>query len=316
MTCDRESEYEILHKRIRVGDEAALNFGGCVHKGLDVRYNRPHIPSPNLLKDMYDAALGESVEKRPFTPGDWRTKELLWDVMQRYVLTYPTEEFEVLFRQSPEGPKPCVELPFAIPLGTITLNDDMLLSNKVKLPEKGPNGEDKFELQVFNSREIPVVWIGKMDMLIKKDGMFWIVDHKTTSIFGATYYNQYYLSNQMTGYAWAAQEALKQRVSGVMINVIAIRKPTPTGKGIEFGRQYIDIPHFRVAEWKRDTLALVSRFFNNMLDGYFPKKTVWCVTKFSKQCQYWDVCTTEDEKRFTMLYSNLYKEKTWSPLND
>lgn len=311
MTCDRESEYEILHKRVGGGRNASLHFGGAVHSGLAVRYKNPKEFAPKLLNAMYDEAMKE-VGNRPLVDGDWRTAELLYEVLQRYCLTHPAEEFEVLFRQTPVGPVACTEIPFAQPLGTITLHEPLTLVSKNTL-----TGECKADVY----KEIPVVWTGRIDVLIRAEGSIWTVDHKTTSIYGGTYFDQYYLSNQMTGYVWAAREALSANsaqqvyVAGVMINVLAIRKPTRTGKGIEFGRQYISVPHHRIEEWKRHTLGLVSRFFTNMIEGFFPMKTMWCITKFSRKCQYFDVCTVNEADRLTMLYSNMYQAKTWSPLD-
>lgn len=308
--CNQEAEYRIIHQRQYDGGVSALNFGGAIHQGLDVRYRRWREFATESITDQLNA-VSNALTTSPVEPGDWRTPSLAHDVIVGYASTFPVDDFSVLERPDPADPTtrlPCVELPFAVPLGSVELPEEATFTNLVS------NADGTTRVELFTTRVVPIVWTGKIDAVIEKEGRLWVLDHKTTSVFGPTYFSQYEMSPQMLGYAWALQELLGRQVAGVLINVLAIRKPTKTGKGVEYGRQYISYEPHMIEEWRVNQLTLLSEFFGNILNDYFPKRMTWCITKFQRKCEYFEVCTLPAAHRTHLLYSNVFKHITWSPL--
>jgi hypothetical protein len=288
ITCDRYSEYHIIHKRTGRGGDSALNFGGAVHAALETRARRGSIFSVEDEAEQISAAL-DYIQRNPLEFGNWRTTDLLVKVIRAYNQTYPVEDFNYLVL--PDGTN-AVEVPFALPLGEIHYDGD---------------------IDGVYYKDIPIVWTGKIDGMIER-GEHWILDNKTTSIMGPTYFNQFYLSGQMTGYCFAANKLRTENFVGAMINCLAIREPTKTGKGTEFKREWIRIPPHQVGEWQHNTLAVIASFFANVRQGFFPMKTQWCINKYNRKCPYWDVCTLQQEHRLEALNSNLFRDVTWNPL--
>lgn len=295
-TCPRAAFYHILKKRKGAGHKAALNFGGAVHAGLEVRYKSEEgamLVLPTTYSKQCESLM-EYVEKNPIGDDEFRTPTFAATVLQQYNQNYTSEPFSIL--RDGEG-KPMVELAFAVPIGEV-------------------NG-------------IPCIWSGKVDVAISWEGRYWVLDHKTTSILGGTYFNQFYNSNQMIGYCWSLQHLLNQPIAGALINVLAIRRPTKTGKSIEFVRQRFEYPTSRIEEWQDNTLQIIENFFHmcdkmeqlgeditmNRAEIAFPQHTQWCIGKFG-QCGYFDVCTVPSPQREMMLQSGLYADITWSPLKE
>lgn len=280
-TCPRSAEYYIVRKRESADPKTALEFGKAIHEALAVRYADPE---PNYVDSAMESRqierLAKSFEGIEIPEGEFRTYDRAVQMLQEYNKRYPMEPFKVL--KTKDG-KPAVELSFAVPLGM--------------------------------ADNIPIVWTGRIDLIVEWDGQVWIGDHKTTSMLGANYFSEFYNSAQMSGYIWAASKLLGIPVRGVFINALANRRPTKTGTPIEFARDRIYYLPENVEEWATNTLTICSDFIHNCDRDYFPQHMKWCVNKYGK-CPYFDVCTLPPEQRATMLGSNLFKDVTWSPLND
>lgn len=310
--CDRAGLYHILYHRQLNSNVDALNFGGAVHEGLRVRYESGGLGYETLGAQV--TAATAHLKKNPISVGDWRTPEYLVEVLQDYNRKYIVEDFQLLTL----GDKPLVELSFAIPLGEIELPCDLqLMSREVdtSLPynEWFPNQPTPITLRTV--RRIPIIWCGRIDLVIQRSGV-WISDHKTTSVFGPTYYRQFSLSPQFAGYSFAVQQALDVIVQGYMINVLAIRKPTKTGKGIEFDRRYLPITQQRVAEWRHNTLQKLGHFFNMLATGEMPPMRDYACgrNEWQRPCQYLGICDLEDNQKDMYMFTGDFKDITWSPL--
>jgi hypothetical protein len=143
------------------------------------------------------------------------------------------------------------------------------------------------------------------------------MDHKSTSVGGEFYMTEYFTSNQMKGYTWALRELFggEVTVKGAMINALVCRKPTRTGKGIEFMRQKFEYDADILAEWLRNTLSIMSDFLYSAERNYFPMMTSQCNGRFSP-CQYRDVCAMSPQTRLQWLFSDAFKDDVWDPLHE
>lgn len=303
LSCERAAFFRTVAKREWSGSTSALSFGRAIHKGLELRYKRGGFAHESLADQQSAvlAALGDD----PCEPGDWRTPELAADAIHKYAFNYPVEPFEIV---TVDG-RPMVELPFAVELGEVQLPSPIQLFSRC-------SSTGVVTLQECST--VPVVWTGKIDLIIRHTGDIWISDHKTTSIFGDTYFHQYELASQFHGYSWVVQKTLGVRVRGVLINVLAIRKPAASGKGkgTTYHRKFIDLQPYLIEEWQVNTLTLLAEFFSALNESYFPMRTNACVNRYGRKCSYHGVCSLPQNQRMMYLMSGDFREATWSPLDE
>lgn len=288
VTCPRSAQYAIARRLNPAGERVALVFGGIIHKVLEARYRATtalHAQDASVERVMLATAEREFSKWSP-PEDDHRTYSCAVEFIRRYGEAYPFESFEVV--RGRDG-APMIEVPFAIPLGKVTRSD---------------------------GKEINVIWTGRIDMvyLSTNGGGLYVMDHKTTSIMGPSYFSTFDISHQLYGYAWAVETLCGRPVDGVLINGIGIRRPTRTGKAFEFERKLIPVSRGLLDEWKLDTMHIVADFIEMCQRGYLPKHTAWCVGKFG-ECPFKKVCTLEtNEQREVMLTSGEFVKNEWSPL--
>lgn len=280
ITCPRSALFYMAQKRELAGRSDALNFGSGMHEGMAVRY-KDFFHFGFNDKDSMDRqikAITDHFDKNPQDSETFRTVDRAIDMMLKYDKTYKVEPFIVHSNDT----SPLVEIPFAVPIGQV--------------------------------EDVPIIWTGRIDAVIFWDRLLWILDHKTTSIFGGTYFEQFRNASQFIGYCWAYEQISGQRVNGVLINALAIRKITPTGKPVEFARERIDYNRDQIDEWQTNTMHVIKNFLQMAAEEYFPAHTAWCHNKFGT-CQYFEVCTLPIAQRPILLGSRAYKDVTWNPLD-
>jgi hypothetical protein len=283
-TCARAADYYTRQRRTLRADRPSLNFGHIIHAALVPRkLNEENWQEKQekIIIDYYNS----------YSPpiNEWRTADRALDAIREYNKSYPiTEEpFKVIANT--------VELPFRIKLGEADLGA-MVTTHA----------------GTFYVKRVVIFWTGKIDGIVDY-GVNLILDHKTTSIIGSQFYDDFVLSSQMHGYTWAGRH-LGYPVEGLLLDVLALRKPSRTGTPTEFQRQRYFYTEQHLAEWEKDTFTLITDFLEHLCRDYFPKSPKWCFGKYGR-CQYWDVCTQIPEQRNAMLLSDLYQPVTWSPLN-
>lgn len=297
-TCPRQAQYYVCQKKEKAGDRAALKFGGIVHKILEARYLGPGgFITPDTTQCMVACA---EREFGSYTPPleDFRNYGTALNLIEAYNTFYPSEPFTVL--KSPEG-KPFIEVPFACPLGEVEVNSLLTIRH--------PDGSIKQE----NVGTVRIMWQGRIDMIVEYEGRTYIFDHKTTSMLGPTYFREFEMSSQFRGYTWAAQHLLNTPIAGAIINAIGVRRPTKSGKSLEFERKTVTASPEVLAEWQLDTLHIITDFIEMVRRQHMPQHTRWCVGKYGL-CQFFDVCTLPPDQRQMLLSTGEYKTVTWNPL--
>ena len=283
-TCCRQWEYAHVHKRV-ASESAAQRFGKAVHKALEYRYNEPgftvEIDSGTMIQHGLDY-----LASNPCPTEEWRNGDQLTGLLQLYNKTYNTENFHIVKL----GDRKFVEKPFDVPLAVFN----------------------------YKGEKITVIYTGRIDLAVEKDGKLWVVDHKTSSMGGPSTSDTYYMSSQFLGYMWACYHKLKAQPYGYCVNTLISRKPTEkgTGKRFELTRDWYQKDWPLVQEWFQNTLQLIDEVFFHASKDHYPMKKVWCVGKFGK-CQFYDVCSLPTpESRTLMLSSTMYKDNDWSPLKE
>lgn len=300
-TCSRKAQYHSVFKRKPAGFNTAHYFGGVAHECLELRKQAQMLRQADPLLYAISAPKWEHeqaklvidrFEKQPMPPDEWRTADNLIRLLHAYNDQYPLdlEPFSIL--------PGTVELPFCIKIG------EMHVNSKVELRP----GEflDVSTLNVF--------WTGRIDGIIEIDGSLMILDHKTASVIGPSYFEDYELSAQMHGYNWAGRQ-LGYNTVGLYLDVLGNRMPTKTGKAIDLRRQRFFYNDEHIEEWRNDVFTSLSDFVEYLVRGYFPKETpTHCHGKFGT-CQYWGVCTLLPTQRQGALFGDTFTDDTWSPLH-
>lgn len=284
--CPREMEYSAMRKRIGAGVKPSLNFGSAIHSALEHRYKEYKNESPDIfLEEAQAKLLSEYFDLNPNPIDDFRNTNWAIELMKMYNQKYNVEPFNLLVDKAG---KTMVELSFALPLVEIN--------------------------------KIPIIYSGRIDLPVMWDNQLIIIDHKTTSMLGPQYFEEFKMSAQPLGYAWAFEQLTGQKVAGYGINAIRVRSiPAKPKAGIAswwdetFQRDKTYIRPRQLEEWKNNVIHLIEEFFWHISKDYLPMKTKWCVGKYGR-CQYFDVCSLPQESRALMLESNNFTANTWSPL--
>lgn len=298
--CDRAAFYRLLLGRT-TQNSAAIAYGQAIHSALEILY-RDGLDFKQMLKAGF-----QELSKHPTSDGEWRNPEAFEKAIRAYVKHYKLDSDPDFFQLHTFDGAPAVELRFADELGQFTLDSSLPFSRGLLVQEFDDNDNDP----LFISK-LYIEWTGVMDLLVSQNGQNWIVDHKTTSIEGPSYYDGFELSQQFIGYARAAQKLLGQPVEGALLNAIIGRKPTKTGKSLDFARRFYRYPTYLHDEWQHDVLNLIDDFVHRLKEAYFPKRTLWCVNKFST-CPYLSVCKLPAGQREVLLQTSNYSNYTWDP---
>ena len=175
-TCPRAAQYSYCLKRRGSDERSALKFGQIIHKTLDARYRATtamHAQTPQVEGVMLAILEKEFSDWSP-PMDDFRTHSFAVELINRYGIAYPFESFEVV--RLADG-KPFVEVPFALPLGELEVDSVFLVRDLAS----GSIAERHI-------KRLNIVWTGKVDMAYQTDGRFYIMDHKTTSMMGPSYF--------------------------------------------------------------------------------------------------------------------------------
>lgn len=339
-TCPRALEYNKLHQRIASNEKPSLNFGSAVHLALEYRYQRYQsgLLDPQYTNDVA-VLLSNFFDQHPCPLEDFRNLNWALENVKQYNHRYAVEEFSLLkydvpqtcshcngegsFHDSTEGKtigclwcsgtgklSMMVELPFALPLFTYKTSENSHVDPELNI-------------------EIPVIYSGRIDLPTIHSDQLWVMDHKTTSMLGAQFFDKMRMSAQQKGYAWAFQTLTGKPVTGYVINAIRTKEPPlyitdpnapKRGKATSpeawwnesLARERYYLKPDELNEWKHNAIALVEEFFWHYSRGYMPMKTAWC-NQYGR-CPYYDVCSTSLSDRGMMLSSGLFTQNLWNPL--
>lgn len=315
MSCPRQGAYSYSLKRKPNRPSPALTFGGAIHEALETRY-RIHHDKPLIDAQMFDDMVDSMIahyekEEADLDTSEWRNVSYAIQTLSEYVTKYRYEQPNTYYHDG----EPCVEIPFALPIGSMEVNATIWVTD----PDIN-NGEP-------TTRYVSTVTIyvtGKIDMIVKRNGNCWLLDHKTTSIGGPSFFDEFQTSTQFKGYKWAAQKIIGQPIAGIIINALMCRKPKADGTtNYTFERNQIPIHDDHVDEWQNTFLTTVYTFIQQHVDQEqfnspeqsFPMNTPWCKGKYGT-CPFFDVCTLRPYQREQMIYSGLYTDNTWSPIKE
>lgn len=305
ITCPRAALWKLIYGRI-ADPSYALTYGRAIHRGLELIYGtlQRQQRNPSLTgfidADAIIADAGKILIDDPPPLGQWRSFNTFENALRKYVGKYAFTdggEFEVLH----------VEQPFILDLCTVAVDSEIHYQKELIV-----YGAEGITSSFFVSR-IYVRWTGVIDLVVRDSNGLWVLDHKTSSVAGDSFWNGFQLSSQFMGYQWAAEQILREQFQGAIANVLFGRPPTKTGTPLELERRrYLYRPE-QIAEWQSNMVTICEDFIHHLVTRQFPMHTQWCVNKFAL-CPYFDVCAQPKAQRLTMLSTHQYQDNVWSPL--
>lgn len=299
--CPTEFNLSFNRRLTAAGSKPALSFGQAIHSGIAHRYkalgNKAVTPE---VQEQINTVLSNHFIENPQQENEFRTLTLATNLLTAYNKFYQNEEFDIL--EGVTGPH--IEHSFAHLLCEIPYFVSGIGPTKVK-----------------------VFFIGRIDMIIVKNGSTLIVDHKTSSMYGQTFWDDMHMAAQFPGYAWAYRKTYGVKPWGIMIDALRIRRPTKkdtqeaeyggvenTFRRDDFIRDDWPISDDRINEWESNTISAVEEIFYYDQKGYYPMRTSQCVKKYG-QCQFYNVCSIPRSSRENALDSGEFVKNVWSPLN-
>lgn len=282
-TCPKSFYY--YHERKREGSEDrwALVVGKVIHEALALRYVDPNPDDVARLEPLMLRRVEELFAEHDVPAEDYRTPLYVQDIIRLYNKSYAVDRRRIWWYNG----APQVEVPFAVPLGEVN--------------------------------SIPVIWTGRIDritwMLGQPESDLWVVDTKSTTQMGGTFFDQFTMHGGLKGYCFFVHAATGIWPKGVIIDGIALRKWSVKGKGpecLDMQIPYTNLPD-QVAEWRRDTLRKIETMLHYRATGHWPMQTSWCFGKYGR-CPYYAIDSVPESQREMVLESGLYKPVTWSPL--
>jgi len=298
-TCPRSSQFYCVDRR-QARASSALSFGGAIHEGLAVLYRDGF----GAITPAVDACLKHLQLTYAPEADEWRTPQCACETLLDYVQHYQRDDIRPVIYNS----APFVEKAFSLHVGSINLDKT--------LPYTYAQLTDSPDTEQMYIQNLHILWSGRLDIAATQgDENVFVVDHKTSSIGGDQFFADFLLSQQMLGYAWALRKLMPEsNIVGTIVNAILQRKPTKTGKALEFKRQTYFQSKWMQDEWQADVIASIEQFVHHLCQGFFPKYTKWCFGKYGK-CPYHEVCTLPPDMREAFLGSSEYVNVTWSPLD-
>jgi hypothetical protein len=311
-TCPRKAAYAFLAKRQEVRNRMALFFGGAIHKALEIRDREQQVLCTSAVEEKMIDGLVEYYQDCDDQNNDYRNLAYAIRTIERYNKTWAADTNTAITLPSGEI---AVELPFAIPIGELELNTSIWVSD----PDIA-SGTPQYR----HISTIQVIFTGKIDRVCTHQGAIYLLDHKTTSIGGPTFFDEFYTSHQFRGYSWAVTQLLGTPVAGVLINGLICRPPLKSGDtNYSFDRHSINIDQPQIDDWQESFLTIIQSFLSLHTtqphhlppDRAYPMHTTSCITKYGK-CEFFSVCQLTPSHRPALLFSGLYETNTWSPLED
>lgn len=285
LRCPRQYEYNQLERRVAVASRAGANFGSTIHRGLEVRRK---LKGTDEVDSQTQIAIEDAMriwlEENPQPDSDFRNFNHACKMMQVYNSIYKKDAFQILKSQNNQ---PIIEASFALPFGEV-------------------NGT-------------PIIYSGKIDLCIEDHNGIWSQDTKTAFQFGDTFDKQMAMDGGQLGYCWALSQVTGKKPQGYIIDAIRVRRPTKKDEftekspidGTDFKRTPYYVSQDMLDEWKKDVLTLIQNVFAYHASGHFPRHRWNCTNKFGL-CDFYDVCSTNQEQRDMILNGSLFEENTWS----
>ncbi len=258
-----------------------LHFGACFARGMEVARKAYYFdPAPINAEQE---AIQEGIEAAVSAWGTFQSPPLsnktlprLIGALRFYFKEWPLEE-ETL-RPVEDG----IECSFAIDLPILH-------------PETG----------------LPLQYAGRFDMLATDSHeRYYIVDEKTTSKLGDSWYLQWDMDSQMTGYTWAVQNWPTLYLEPT-VEIMAQVRGVSILKN-DYGHAEVNIVRSQhmIDAWHEQLLHDIQHMIVCWKSKWWDQSFSQACTDYGRPCDFAMLCKSANPER---LLSN-YKEVVWNPL--
>jgi len=160
--------------------------------------------------------------------------------------------------------------------------------------------ETVFKLDFFGN-----TFVGRFDGVIDFQGMPLIIDHKTSTRMGSSYFYSFRPDMQMSAYIWAARQLFPQHIEGALINVLYF-----TTKQMDYIRSIIERQDWEIQEFLDVASRNITEIQMRDPEDHMDWEPRWEYCQHWGTCPYRDLCT---EKNPEPLIESMYKVDEWDP---
>jgi len=264
---------------------AALGFGGAIHSGLATWYKTR---DPDAAIEVLESQFPADQPVDDYRDG-MKAKRVLLEYMQHYL----HESFTVI--------PGMVEVSAALPTGTY-----LPVCPRCAMDNRAVDNYDKEQTlcRACDAELEPLEYGGIFDTLVDFSGQVYILEHKTTSMLGPRFFDQFKPNNQVTGYVWLAKQ-LSGRCDGAIINAIGVYKVGAT----RFERHITTRNDFDMAEWLQDLWTEACHIADNVRTGHFPMRSKACTLYGA--CEFLGVHQISDPSARQRYLEQDYVQEQW-----
>lgn len=285
--CPRKAHYLLDRKLVSSEQSPATEFGSGIHKALEVWYIAPPesrivpaSPKKLALEHIYKV---QTDEIKP-------DQGLFLDAITAFIKSTPglTHLEDTDKRSHAQG----VEL-----LANYFKHFEKDIFEVVKDKQGQPIVERLCEFTLYDSPTLKITYFGTIDLIVydKILGKHICVDHKTTSVFGDSFFKRLSPNHQYTGYVWAAREVLGLDIDTFMVNILQVAK---TKKNV--GRQFTERRTEDFEELRSATILAVKNYLHCRDTSNWPMGTVNSCTMYGG-CQYHKICSVPVQLRENVI---------------
>ncbi len=150
----------------------------------------------------------------------------------------------------------------------------------------------------------PLIYCGRMDMIVDKEGLTLGEDDKTASQLGGSWSRQWDLRSQFTGYVWGAKQA------GITLNGFLVRGVSILKTKYDTLEAITYRPEWQLDRWYAQTMRDIQRMKRCWEEGYFDYNLDHACAEYGG-CPFRQVCLTQDQD--TVL-RGLFQRRQWDPI--
>ena len=151
----------------------------------------------------------------------------------------------------------------------------------------------------------PILYVGRMDMIVDYAGGLFGEDDKTTSALGASWSKQWDMRSQFTGYTWGCKQA-GLPLQGFLVRGVSILKTKyDTQQAITYR------PQWMIDRWYEQLLRDVARMKQMWETGYWDYSLDHACNEYSG-CVFRQICLTANPQPWL---ETSFERRQWDPVN-
>lgn len=179
------------------------------------------------------------------------------------------------------------------------------------IPMTLPGGKRGIEFSFLEPLDIkhpetgdPLLYSGRMDMMVDYENMHLGEDDKTASQLGASWSKQWDLRSQFTGYVWGAARA-GIKLDGFLVRGVSILKTKyDTLEAITYR------PAWQIDRWYDQLLRDAKRMIAAWEEGYFDLNLDHACAEYGG-CQFRGVCQMREPEQLLRVH---FQRRKWDPV--